>query len=79
MVIDQIDIGGDAIGKAENHTPVGADSDGPKSAKVALQGMKPKGWHIHAFDCARGFQQGQDLPQLSNVIGIHTSRRVLLE
>lgn len=58
MVIHEIDVRGFSVLESENHPPIGADDNRPKSFKVAFQRMEAKSRQIEVRHALRSFKQG---------------------
>jgi hypothetical protein len=79
VVVDQFNIAGIAVLKAEDNTPVGADRYGPKTLHVALERMKMKAGHPHVLDGAGFVELVQDGANLVEEIGPNSARVIPVE
>ena len=76
MVIDIINILRVAV-KAENHSPVGVNCNGPKAFIRAFERMQPEPRQIHVRNALGGVKRCQNIPQLANMFRVYAARVVL--
>jgi hypothetical protein len=63
MVINQINVCGLAVLKAENHPPVAGNGDGVKSGHVAFKLVKLQAGNVHVLNREGRFKQSENIPQ----------------
>jgi hypothetical protein len=70
MVVHQINVAGAAFFKAEDHSPVRPDSHAPEAFQAALEGVEPETGEIHVFWLSSAIEDGKDILDLLDVIGM---------
>jgi len=71
VVIDQINIGGVALLKAEDDPPVGAHGDAPVPREVAFERMEPEARQVELFRSGRFVETGQHTGDFVHVLRVH--------
>ena len=79
MVIDQINVASAAFFKAEDHAPVRPDCHAPEASQATLEGVEPETGEIHVFRLSGTVENGEDILDLLNVIGMDALRFAVLE
>ena len=77
MIVQIINVERVAIGKAENHPPVCANSYRPKTFELAFERMQPETRHIHVGRGARRIEPRENIAQLNDVFSHHAALVVL--
>jgi len=70
MIIDQIDVECVPLLEAESHFPVCPDIHTSKTFEGSLKGMKPETGQIHLFGLSGTAEDGQDIFNLFELIGM---------
>ena len=78
MVIDIINVQRVAVRKAENHPPVGAYRDRPKTFQLALERMKLEARHIYIGESSGGVQAYQNVTHLLQMFPTDPARVAVL-
>jgi len=73
MVIDQIDIPNMSIVQPKNNAPVRANRDAPETLEPAFEWMKPEAGKIHIRRNPGAAQNGEDVFDLLDHVGLKSS------
>src|SRR3990172_1891048 len=78
VVVKIIDVQRIVIGKAEHHSPVGANRDRPESFPVALERMEPESRQVHILNLPGSVEPRENVSQLLRVLREHPTWVVVL-
>jgi hypothetical protein len=71
MVVDEINVSDIAAVEPKYDAPITGDSDGPKSSKIALQGMQSESGKVHAPGLRGLIEPCQDAFDLLSMLRQH--------
>jgi len=78
VVVNIINVLGISI-PTENDPPVGPHCDSPKAFQPAFEWVKPETRHIHMGNSGGRVKGRQNIPQLADMLRVHTARVILLK
>jgi hypothetical protein len=77
MVIDVVNLQSIPFDKAEYHSPVRANGNGPKAFQLPLEGMQPEPRQVHIRSRTGSIETRENVTQFFRVLADHASRVVV--